>query len=139
SASFWFTICPHELAAGDQMTGLGPSVASSQFEYSNCAAAPDDFFCGRTKMQSLPSLASGDLLNDLARSVMRSIFSGDTDMSTTTQSPGSPRSAPDFGFASVHAAPRRRAVKAIAEAVLAATRLVRGLVHLTGSSFRKSG
>src|SRR5258705_423254 len=52
------TIVPQLLAAGVQITGRGPSVASFHDVASSVAAAPDDFFCGRTKMQSPPSLAS---------------------------------------------------------------------------------
>ena len=40
---FWSRMAPHELAAGDQMTGLGPSACSSvQPSVSSCMAPPDD-------------------------------------------------------------------------------------------------
>src|SRR4026209_2486953 len=68
----WLTMPPHDVAAGDQITGLGPSVASFQFVYSSCAAAPDDFLCGRTNTQWSPCLAAGDVLNALAMFAIRS-------------------------------------------------------------------
>lgn len=85
------TMVPQLLAAGVQITGRGPSVDSSQLLDNNVAAAPDAFFCGRTKMQSPPSLASELALNDLASANIRSFFSGDVATSTTTQLPGSPK------------------------------------------------
>src|SRR5438445_6263577 len=66
------TIVPQLLAAGVQMTGRCPSVASFQFVDNNVAAAPDAFFCGRTKTQLSPTLASLLALNDFASANMRS-------------------------------------------------------------------
>src|SRR5262245_66362296 len=82
------TICPHEVAAGDHTTGRGPLAFSSQFDDRSCAAAPDDLFCGRTKMQSLPTLALSVPLKDFASDVIRSPFSGEVAMSTTMHFPG---------------------------------------------------
>src|SRR5437763_3150606 len=73
-------------------------------------------------MHWLPSFACLVPLNDLARARMRSPFSGETAMSTTTQFPGSPRPvlpvpcglllvhAPTITSATTAIAHRRRAV-----------------------------
>src|SRR5437870_3246030 len=81
SARCWSTMPPHDDAAGDQITGFGPCAASSQFVYRSCAARPDDLLCGRTNTQPPPAtLALSEPLNDLAKAVIRSPFSGDTAM-----------------------------------------------------------
>src|SRR5258706_9491801 len=67
-------------------------------------------------MQSLPTLAILLPLKVFASAVIRSIFSGDDAMSTTTQLPGSPSpaSVDDFVFASVQAAASRPATQTTA-------------------------
>jgi hypothetical protein len=98
------------VAAGDHTTGRGPAVLSSQLVARSCAAAPDDLFCGRTKMQSLPSFALSDPLNDFANDVIRSPFSGDVAMSTTMHLPG-PSADWSLFFELVHAATASRAAR----------------------------
>src|SRR5262245_65627659 len=86
AARCWLATSPHALAAGDQITGRGPlALGSGQLSVSSDAASPDDFFVTRTAMHS-PSTLASESLNRLARSVMRSIFSGDAAMSTVMQS-----------------------------------------------------
>src|SRR6476659_4988491 len=88
SARRWLRIAPHDVAAGDQMTGRGPSLLSSHEVASRVMAAPDDLLCGRTKIQPPSTLADADPLNCLASEVIRSNFSGETAMSTVVQLPG---------------------------------------------------
>ena len=82
---------PQVDAAGDQMTGRGPSRSSSHPSASSWVAPPDAFDCTRAKAHS-PSTSASLSLKSWASSVSRSSFSGDTDRSATMQSPGSPRS-----------------------------------------------
>ncbi len=92
SASRWSRMAPQPLAAGDQMTGRGPSADSSHPSASSCMAAPEALVLGRTNTHA-PSASVFVALKSLASSVSRSIFSEETATSTTTQSPGSPNSS----------------------------------------------
>ena len=88
-----FTTEPHELAAGDQITGRGPSTllvpalvrGPGRRRRTTCAAGSTNQHWSPSRRPSLP-------LNVRARSVTRSIFSGEMAASTTVQSPGSPKS-----------------------------------------------
>src|SRR5438270_5656199 len=73
----WLTTAPHPDAAGDQMTGRGPLVASSCHpDASRSAAAPDDLFS--TLMVAQPPVwAPGLSLKLLASWVSSSNFSGE--------------------------------------------------------------
>src|SRR5688572_5979719 len=93
-ASCWFTTAPQELAAGDQMTGFGPSAASSvQPLTSAVAPAPEDLRCTRTTTQP-PSRAPSLELKVAASSVSSSTFSGELATSTAAQPLGT-SSVPD--------------------------------------------
>ena len=83
---------PQVDAAGDQITGRGPSRSSSQpvgEELGGAAATTSTAPAANT--HSPPTSASLSLKSWASR-VSRSSFSGDTERSATTQSPGSPRS-----------------------------------------------
>ena len=85
-ARFWLRMAPHDEAAGDQITGFGPSVASSgQPSASNCAPSPDDVLCTATYEQVPLTVLSFDALNDSASDVRRSNFSGDVAIVTAVQ------------------------------------------------------
>src|SRR5205814_5485974 len=85
SARRWLTTAPHDDAAGDQITGRGPLVASSDHpEAKRSAAAPDDLFSTFTVAH--PSLrAAGLSLNLRASCVSSSNFSGELATSTEAQ------------------------------------------------------
>src|SRR5437870_4039839 len=84
SARRWLTTAPHELAAGDQITGRGPLVASSgQPLASRSAATPEDLFSTFTSQPFLPAAALS--LNWLASLVSSSTFSGE--LATSTMHP----------------------------------------------------
>src|SRR5690606_40066781 len=87
--SRWFTMAPQLVDAGDQISGCSPSSAGQPRTIAS-AAPPDALEYGRTKAQPPSMSASSDPLKSWASAVMRSIFSDDTAMSTTAQSPGSP-------------------------------------------------
>ena len=81
-ASCWLTTAPHELAAGDQMTGFGPSTVSSCQPLTRAVApAPDDLRCTRTTTHP-PSRALSLSLKLAASSVRSSTFSGELATST---------------------------------------------------------
>ena len=86
SASRWLKIVPQLLDAGDQITGRGPSTASSHPSASAVVAAPEDFERTSTNTHSPSIRASSESLNDAASSVSSSIFSELTAVSTVTQS-----------------------------------------------------
>src|SRR5436305_1865616 len=87
-------IAPHALEAGDQTVGRGPLAASSgQPWVKSCSATPDDVLWTRTKAHGLADLAADEVLKRRARSVSRSIFSGDEATSTAVQPLGT--DAPD--------------------------------------------
>src|SRR4029453_7138358 len=85
-----FTIAAQPLAAGDQMTGRGPLVSGfGQSCVRGGAAAPDALRGTRTDPHWSPTSAF-DSLNVSARSVSSVTFSGETAMSTVTQSGSKP-------------------------------------------------
>ncbi len=96
------TMPAQPLAAGDQMTGCGPLFSGSgQPCSSSVAAAPEDLRVTRTDTHWSPTLAL-EALNVSARSVSSAIFSGDTAMSTVTQSGLKPGVVPAPGSVLAH-------------------------------------
>ena len=115
-ASRWSTMAPQPLKAGDQMTGRGPSASSSHPSTSNAAPRPEDFDCGSTTTHCPSTSARSDWLKVPARSVNSSIFSGETAMSMTAQSPESPAWSP-APFAESEASSPLQAVAKMSKAI----------------------
>src|SRR4051812_1512345 len=86
AASALLTTAPHADAAGVQITGCGTSVSVVVHPLArNCSPAPEFTLATRTNEHLPSTLFSLDLLNEVARVVSRSNFSGDDATSTTVQ------------------------------------------------------
>src|SRR5688572_22617948 len=110
SLSRWFNTAPHELAAGDHTTGLGPFVFSSgQLSARSCAPTPEETFRTFMNVQP-PSFASREELNERERSDSRSNFSGEVAKSTSVHPFGARSDSGGFSRSLIEHADNAKAI-----------------------------